>query len=387
MKGNRTTGILIILIAYITTGMLGVYLSVFQYTIFPVAQLFNLNIAFMGVLIGVQSFGMLIAPLILGGQNNRIGKRKVLLVSYLLLVAGTIFAGVTFELAAYIIAVFIIGAGYSVTEATIAAVLADEFPDKAVRHLSFSQTVFSAGALLGPVMAEGLIKHGVFFKDLYTYIGIVFILLGGVFGLIRQKNDAGARSTVSSGNIIYLLRNRAFVLLAFSLLIYIGAETVIAGFMDGYFELVVNTPENSAIALSLFWGAMIPSRFLVGVINLEGKKMMAASLAITVFAIVGGMVAPWHTAKLAMFALCGFGCGPQWPLLMNEAAKRNPGSSGMEMNTMVAFGSLGAVLFPLLAGFLADASSAVAAYYFCAVAVLVILILVFRYFLGEKRAS
>jgi fucose permease len=67
-----------------------------------------------------------------------------------------------------------------------------------------------------------------------------------------------------------------------------------------------------------------------------------------------------------MFALVGFGCGPVWPLLMNEAARAAKGSSGLIMNIMISFCSLGGVLLPSLAGWISDRSDAAGVYYFCA---------------------
>lgn len=79
------------------------------------------------------------------------------------------------------ISIFIIGAGFSVAEATLSAVLADEFPEKSTRHLNFSQVAFSIGALVGPFISAGLINNGLFFKDLYICCTVIFVILGVIF--------------------------------------------------------------------------------------------------------------------------------------------------------------------------------------------------------------
>jgi len=50
---GKISEIPIILTVYATFGMLDVYLSVFQYTILAVTQLFRFDIAVLGVLIGM----------------------------------------------------------------------------------------------------------------------------------------------------------------------------------------------------------------------------------------------------------------------------------------------------------------------------------------------
>ena len=54
---------------YLTLFSLGCYLAFYQFTLTRVGSLFALNGAMMGIAIGVQSAGMMIAPLILGGLS------------------------------------------------------------------------------------------------------------------------------------------------------------------------------------------------------------------------------------------------------------------------------------------------------------------------------
>ena len=66
----------------------------------------------------------------------------------------------------FMIAIFIIGAGFSVLEATHSAALADECSGESKRHINFSQVCFSIGALSSPFLAGILIESGVYFKVL-----------------------------------------------------------------------------------------------------------------------------------------------------------------------------------------------------------------------------
>jgi MFS family permease len=137
----------IIIIAYLTFGMLGIYITFFDYTILNFAQLYHMNSAIMGLMIGTQYVGMAIPPLFLGVLSAKIGKKKVVLISCLLLVTGTFLLGMAINMTIFIMAVLFTGAGFAVTEATLSAILADEFTGKSVQQLNFSQAVFSIGAL------------------------------------------------------------------------------------------------------------------------------------------------------------------------------------------------------------------------------------------------
>lgn len=367
---------MIVFISYTTIAMLGIYITLYQYTVLSMTQLFLLNTTMMGLLIGMQHFGMSVPPLFLGVLCANIGKKKVILISYLLIISGTFLVGVTQSFISFIISVFIIGAGFSVSEATLSAVLADEFPGESTRHLNFSQVAFSVGALAGPFVAAALINNGVYFKDLYIYCSAAFLILGIIFLFTKHQNDKGKGNEETQNGSYYLktfFRNKAFLFLGIGVFLYVGIENTFANYTDSYYELVIQAPELSAIALALFWGAMIPSRFLAGVIKTNMKKMFILMCVLVFTAAIAAILIPDNTVKIVMFMICGFGCGPIWPLMMDTVAKKNIGSTGPSMNIMMSFSALGGAALPLVSGFLVNGTSQASAYYLCAIATIFML--------------
>lgn len=375
---------LIIMVTYLSIAMLGVYITLYQYTILSVTQLFQLNTAIMGLMIAMQHIGISIPPLFLGTLCYKIGKKKLILIAFACLTLGTFTAGITQSFLAFIISIFIIGTGFSIAEATLSAVLTDEFPEESTKHLNFSQVAFSVGALCGPFIAAALIKSGIFFKDLYIYNSIIFLFLGILFTFTKYGNDKGTHVAASgSFNVIKFLRKRVFLLLAISIFLYVGIENTVANYADSYCELALNAPQLSAVALALFWGAMIPSRLLAGIIKVEKRKVFLFLSALIFFAVIGAMLIPNNTIKIIMFAICGFGCGPIWPAILDTVAKKNTGSTGPAFNVMMAFSGLGGATLPIIAGIIVNYSNQVAAYYMCAVASVFML---FIYLSSLKKA-
>ncbi len=376
---------LTVAVSYLTMGMLGIYISLYQYTVLSISQLFLLNAALMGVLIALQSLGNSMPPLFLGMLCAKIGKRNVALISYSLLILGTFLAGFTQSLTAFIVSVFIIGAGHSVTEGTLSAVLADEFPEESTRHLNFSQVAFSAGAMTSPFIAQALITSGVYFKDLYIYVSVIFIVLLILFVFTRQKKDtlhhSGGNVPAKAGHI---LKSRVFLLLAVGIFLYVGLENTVANFSDSYFELVRGKPGLSAAALSLFWGGMIPSRFLAGILKTDIKKLFTVLSSVVFGSIIAAMLIPLDNVKIALFFVCGFGCGPLWPLMMDAAAKRYRGRSGPALNVMMTFSGLGGAALPVISGVAVNYSNQTAAFFICAAACVCML---FIYLQSYKNAK
>lgn len=369
---------LLISISYISMGMLGMYITLYQYTILSVSQLFHINTAMMGLLIAMQHIGISIPPLFMGGLCYKIGKKKLMLIAFALLVAGTFTAGVADSLFVFIVSIFFIGAGFSVAEGTLSAVLTDEFPEESTKHLSFSQVAFSIGALCGPFIAAALIRNGVFFKDLYVYSAGLFLILGLIFVLTQHKNDKGIHAEKGNFKVRKFLGDRVILLLAFGILLYVGVENTVANFADSYFELALKAPEFSAVALALFWGAMIPSRFLMGIIKINTKKVFIFLSVLASMSAILAMIIPYNTIKIIMFALCGFSCGPLWPIMMDTVAKKNRGSTGPALNVMMSFCGFGGAILPLISGALVNFSSQQTAYYLSAATALLMLAVFLR---------
>lgn len=361
---------------YGTLLSLGVYLSFYQYTLAKVADLFSLNGTMMGVAIGVQSAGMAIPPLVLGGLSGKIGKNKVIVIAYGLMLAGSLLSGAARSFLQFLSGSFLIGAGFSVLEATLSAVLADEFAARAVRHLNYSQAVFSIGALIGPILSSALLRSHVGFQRIYLALSGLFFLLGGLYFLIQRGEREEARENARiTQQFMRFFRNRVLLLLALLICIYVGVESSAASFTEPYFRAGIERSRYGAVALSAFWGCMIPSRYLAGTLKLRVKTMMRVSCSIAFAGLLAAMLVSNPIGKLVLFAVCGFGCGPVWPLLMHGAACANRGSSGLTMNIMLSFCSLGGALLPLLAGAISDVFDVSGVYYCCAVAMAALLLL------------
>ena len=378
-RGRR----LILFSAYSTMAMLGIYITLYQYTILSISELFSLNAAVMGLLVGAQHAGMALPPLFLGVLRGKVGKKRVVLISYCFLVPGTFLAGVTDGPLLFVTSIVIIGAGFSVAEATVSAVLADEFEGESNRHLNFSQVAFSIGALMGPFIAQFLIGKGIYFKDLYAFCSVIFLLLGVVFYFTKHSHDIPSEqgSVAPEGifqgitrHISGFVKSRVLLLLAAGIFLYVGIENTIASFSDSYFEVMLKSPALSAAALALFWGSMIPSRFLAGLIRIKQKKVFVVLSVLLAVFLVTAMLVNRPAYKIIFFALSGFACGPLWPYLMDSAAVRNHGSSGPALNIMFSFCSLGGALLPVVSGLIAKSISLSAVYFFCATAALVMIV-------------
>ncbi len=362
---QKSFGKLIIVVSYATTFLLGMYITMYDSTIRSIADGFLANAALMGVMIGMQHFGMIAPPFFIGAFSNWAGKKKVLMVSYLLLAAGALLVGLTHSLPAFLAAMFIIGTGYSVMEATASSVLSDEFPQHSRRHLNFSQVAFSAGALLAPLLTQWLNGVGVVFRYLYIGCAVLFVLVAFTHGFTHPRNDKG--EAPERFNPLRVLSNVPLLFIALAIALYVGLEVTIAANLVSYFQ-AIRMEEYGLLALTLFWAAMVPSRFLAGVLKTSVKTIVTALSALVCAATLIAVLVPVLWVKLVCFTLAGFGSGPIWPLLMDVAGQRSRATTGPVLGIMMSFSGLGGALLPLLSGAVVNATNQSAAYFIGAAA-------------------
>ena len=155
-------------VSYALIAMLGVYITIYQLTILSVAQLFRVTSATMGFLIGIQHFGMVVPPLILGillrqdrqaeGDPHRTVADDC---------RGVACRGDKCIMDVCNRCILHRRGDFRSRKRRCPQLLVDAYPDESKRYMGFSQAAFSIGALLGPFLAQRLTKAGVYFKDFF----------------------------------------------------------------------------------------------------------------------------------------------------------------------------------------------------------------------------
>jgi len=342
---------LIIPAAYLAIALCGVYLSTYQISLLSITEHFNLNPFMKGVLVALQYIGLCLPPLFLGSLSEKIGKKTLVSFAMPVMILGIAFIVLTDNLVLFITGILLSGAGYSVTEATLTATLGVEFSEKSALHLGLSQAGFSVGAVLAPLWCDALFNAGYSYRHAFGIVGIALIVTCILFLFTRHERDIRGSAHSGIGQVARFFTRPAFLLLALSMFLSTGIEEIVAFFMGSYMELTLSLPANySALALSLFWAGMIPSRLLLGAFRLPHKTLFTICGAGIAACALGVVLIPVLEIRLALFTLLGLFNGPGWPLIMDIAAKTYPENAGAIANVMTSCSSLGGIVLPPLVG-------------------------------------
>ena len=345
--------------AILLTFFLGFEAGGFHLVLLRVAQEFSFDNKFIGSLVAVQYAAIIIFPLIFGNLSDRIGKKKVLLLFVFVFVAGSFMIVKISSVTAFFIGIFILGAGYSMCETTISAAVADFNRDKKGKYLNIVQGFFSLGAVAGPLVSNyAMSRLGFDWRIVFTICGLSFsgsllMLIFTEFGkpFVILNSSPFSQQQEKKKPAYVLLFCPVFGILLFSIIIYITLESGLGYFFDYLFVHGLGKPEFSAFAISLFWLAMIASRFLAGCLFRFQKAILLVSFLI--MAVFSFVIAFNHdpSFSLACCFILGFAAGPIWPFIIGIAAQEFPKNTGMATGALIAGCGFGGALSPVLMGY------------------------------------
>ncbi|KAJ8078953.1 hypothetical protein PM082_013237 [Marasmius tenuissimus] len=234
--------------------------------------------------------------------------------------------------------------------------------------MGFLHAVYGLGALAAPLVSTQFaqLKHWSFHYLCSLGVAIInFILVVAVFRLKTQDEclaqigqTAGEKDQESKhGTFRQILGQRSVHLMAFYILVYVGVEFTIGGWIVTFVIRERNGgPDAGYISSGFFGGLMVGRVALLWINSLLGERnamFLYAGLAIglelviwLVPSLIGGAVA---------ISIVGFLLGPMYPITMNHAGRVLPrwiltGAIGW----IAGFGQAGSAFFPFVTGALAN---------------------------------
>ena len=346
-------------------GILGMEAGGLQYNLLLIGEELGLSTTQMGNLVSAKYLAFIAVPLALGGFADKYGKKIILVLFGLCFSLGALAIIVSSGFLLVLAGVFLMGAGYAMCESVGTAALADMYGEDASRYINWSQSCFSIGALLSPVMGQFMGDvMGLNWRVFYHILMISYVLLAlwatrMTFPKPPKAEDESVQEGITEGNAkiksqMDISTKKKVICLAAAMTLYAGMESGIAYFIGTHMTHVLGTESYNSLGLSLFWLLMIPSRYLVGIVKRAPRKMLMTSYIGSIAFILLVVLMTSRNALLIGYALMGFCFAPIWPLIMGEAGNLDPANSSRIAGTMTACCGLGGMVSPTVFGILAD---------------------------------
>lgn len=229
------------------------------------------------------------------------------------------------------------GLGTGFLQAGCVALCAQTGGDRGRSLMNLSQSLYGVGAVLGPVLAAGVLAGGLGWQAAYQATAAISLVCVLAVGLLPRA--AGAPRT--GGDRVPLRSLGRGLLWALALL---GAleTTVEVGLGEWTSELFVRrfgwTPDAAALAVSLYWIGIATGRLVVGLVGHRvrpARLIVAACLAVPPV-MLGYVVSPWPLTQCLLAFAVGLALAPIFPTLLAWGGALTPRAAGLVSGFLAA---------------------------------------------------
>jgi len=322
---------------------------------------YSVNKGTIGLVFLSATVGFLISALNSGLLVAKLGPRRYLMpgVAIFLLALFTISLAPPFPV--FVAALMPLGFGTAVIDAGLNAYIAG-LP-RNTTLLNYLHAFYGTGALLGPIVASGLLALRVDWNHVYyVWIGMSLIVLLGAGLVFKNRHVAapeGALANPAERNVLFdALRLRIVWIAALFLVFYTGTEVSLGSWSYSFLTEARGGPTLlSGWVVSGYWLGLTLGRIFLGHVaqRVGSKRLIEGCL----LGVIVGVLLVWlvPAEAVAAIGLCftGFCLGPIFPTTISLTSELVPGRIlASAIGFLSSMGSVGVAFFPWLAGNLAQ---------------------------------
>jgi len=318
---------------------------------------YNIDKSTLGFLFIASTTGYLLSAFVSGLLVEKLGRRNYMLAGCVAIATGAFVIALTPPFPVVLLGASCLGFGVAVIDAGLNAYIAG-LPDSTAT-LNYLHAFFGLGALLGPLLASGMLSVGIAWNMLYyLWVTLALVLLLG-FAFAFKGHTPAPRSTHEGGNVLLsTLRLPIVWVAAFFLFAYVGIEVSLGSWAFTFLTEERHEAELiSGWTVSGYWLGLTVGRLFMG--KLSSKLGAGGLIYICLVGIVAGLLIVWlvpfSISSAAGLWLVGFSLGPIFPTTISLMSGFVPARLlASVLGFAVSVGAAGAAIFPALAGLLAD---------------------------------
>lgn len=251
---------------------------------------------------------------------------------------------------------FVMGMGVAMLQTTASALCADLNHSRQEYAIGVLYIFFSLGAMLGPVGCALLLNYGMDWRWMFVLIAAGGVVMS-LFLLGTKEDERGNIEALKLSDVRVMLQSRQLVLSCVAILIYVGVETAVWGWMaDIVHEKAGLGRALSAVTLSLFWLMVTVGRAAAAsVIRKVGAAWVALILTIAcifTIALLAVIRNAWQVWVFIPIIGLSFSAVFASILALGTTAAGNRASTGTSM--MIVSAGTGGMIIPAIAGFVSE---------------------------------
>ncbi len=320
-----------------------------QLMLTPICEQFGIGVLGMGTIVAILHVASTLAPAVMGAVADRIGKKKILVTFSVLFGLGCLIAAFSPAAPSFILAMLVIGAGYSVCESLTSAVCVEISAENGARYINLTQCLLSVGAIVSPILM-GLLPDFSFdtWRLLYIFCGLPLIAIGIWLSQMPFPAADTVKEIKTSARQLWL--SPIFIALLVSMFIYVGLENGFGYFVEILFDGKTSGGQLGAYGISAYWAGMAFSRFIYSLRAYRPRAVVQLSFLATAATFVALILVRSGWLCVALCSLVGFTYGPIWTTIVANAAACFPQHKASATGLMSASCGLGGIIYPVFMG-------------------------------------
>ena len=284
--------------------------------------------------------------------QNKIGKKKVLLIGIAATALGMFTPFVNYTYPVFLFSFVLLGIGNTFIQVSSNPLLREVVAgDKYPSLLSISQFVKAISSLLGPLIVAFMVSYTGDWKNVFLAYGLISILTAVLLSktVINEKFKAEA---TSFSKCFALLGDPLIAFMVLSIFLTVGIDvgmnTNIQGLLISNYGLSL---EDSSLGISLYFFSLMVSRFLGAIVlnKVSHLKFLKWSSLLTVLFFLGLVFSSSLFATLTTIVLVGLASANLFPLIFALTINKRPTRSN-EISGLMTMAIIGGAVIPLVMG-------------------------------------
>ena len=168
---TRPIGFGAAMLSYVCTVLLGSFVIIVNATLVPIADTYTISLTRAGLFISCLGLGRVLSQAAGGALADRLGRKIIFLLGQCIMLVFFITFPLSRNFALSVALCIFAGIGYGMLNTSSLAVIFDAFAPSGRNAVAQSgvQLMFATGGILTPLIANGLLRSGVYWGNLYWF--------------------------------------------------------------------------------------------------------------------------------------------------------------------------------------------------------------------------
>ncbi|MDW8802953.1 MFS transporter [Clostridium sp. A1-XYC3] len=346
---------------------------------------FSINNTSIGIMLTSASLGYIIFTYIGGILCEKIGQKKVYILSYIFMIIPLFILAVSPNFIVFLLAIFLLNIGQSLLSIATNTLVPVLFLSFQAVLMNLTHFCYGAGSAFAQRAAGVMLYRGVTWRKIYIIIALYALVLFILFIFVKIPEPHRVKET-SSIDKKSIFKNKLLYFYIFALGFYVFAETGTGNWFINYMERSYHYNKNeSSLYIAMFFTVFAIGRlvggFIIEKVGYINSVLISSIMAFVLY--VFGLVL--GEKGVIIVSISGFFFAIVFPTIVLTISKVFKEGSSYITGVIVTFASATSMLMNLFMGYLNDKVSSYAAYWLIPISLIFSVAFTYLIFVSTKN--